>query len=107
MMLKPIVVFSWALAGFGILFLMLAVAAAYRQVFPPSEQTEQIRDARSTEEIASLLAAVDNLKTWLALAVVGTALLVVASSAPALERWVGTAPQQSDTSGKKQSTPSS
>ena len=107
MSFKPIVIFSWVLGGFGLLFLMLSVAAAYRQVFPPSEHTEQIRGARSTEEIASLLAAVDNLKTWLALALVGTAFLLVASSAPALERWLGMTPQQTETDGRKPSAPSS
>lgn len=107
MSIVPIAIFSGAIGVFGILFLVLSLAAAYRQVFPPTERTEHMRDARSVEEITSLLTAVDNVKTWLALAVVGTTLLLVASSAPALERLMGVSSHQSETQGEKRSAPKS
>ncbi len=85
---KLVVVFGWAIGGVGFAFLMLSLVAAVREVFPRSEHVDQLRRATGPEDFVNLIAEVGKLKTWLALAVVGTALMFIGASAPALERWL-------------------
>lgn len=100
--MKPVAIFGWAIGAFGVAFLMLGLVAAIREIFPSTERIEQIaRNGTSAEELVSLLSTVDKLKTWLALAVVGTTLLLVAISTPALERWLDREPTQTQAAGKK------
>ena len=83
MILRLCSVGQWA--SLGLHFSVLSLAAAYREVFPSSEQTDQLRRA-GPEEYANLLAQVGKLKTWLALVIVGTALMFVSGLAPSLEK---------------------
>lgn len=85
MSIDPAVAFSWAMGIIGLAFLLLSLAAAFREVFPSSEQTDQLRRA-GAEEYANLIAQVGKLKTWLALVIVGTALMFLSGLAPSLEK---------------------
>jgi hypothetical protein len=91
---------GWATAGIGFVFLVLALIAAVREVFPRSEHVEQLKRAARPEEFVNLLAEVGKLKTWLALTVVGTALMFMGAAAPAVEKWLAKAPAESRASAQ-------
>ena len=59
----------------GLLFLLLSLISAFRDVFPRQETVEQLRRTPDARSYAELLATVNTVKTWLALAVVGTVLV--------------------------------
>ena len=69
-----------AVTGAGMLFLLLALVAAYREVFPPEAHMEQLRRSSDSRGYAELLATVNTLKNWLAMAIVGTVLVFVGGS---------------------------
>jgi hypothetical protein len=63
----------------GILFMMLSLVAAYREVFPPAEHLDQMRRTADTRSYAELLATVNTLKNWLAMAIVGIVMVFLGS----------------------------
>lgn len=62
--------------AFGLMFLALSLIAAYRDVFPPAEHLDQMRRSPDVRSYAELLATMSSIKSWLALAVVGTVLVL-------------------------------
>ena len=71
---------SWAIGSIGFGFLLLSLFAACRQVFPRSEHLEKMRGA-DPEAYAALLDKVNNLKDWLAFALVGAVLILLSGYA--------------------------
>lgn len=63
----------------GLLFMLLSLIAAYREVFPPAEHIEQMRRTPDSRSYAELLATVNTLKNWLAMAVVGIVMVFLGS----------------------------
>lgn len=80
--------FGWAVGAIGFAFLLLSLVAAYREVFPSEDHKQQMRGA-GPEQYAALLAEVGKLKTWIALALVGSLLVFASGYAPAIGKMLG------------------